>query len=77
MESGGVHDIHIWSICSNIHAMSAHILVDSIHVRQTDMMISKINQLLKDRFRILHTTLQFECAECVPVEIGHESYHED
>ncbi len=73
----GVHDIHIWSICSNIHAMSAHILVDSIHVRQTDIMITKISQLLKDRFRILHTTLQFECAECVPVEIGHESYHED
>ena len=73
----GVHDIHIWSICSNIHAMSAHILVDSIHVQQTDIMITVISQLLKDRFRILHTTLQFECAECVPVEIGHESYHED
>jgi cobalt-zinc-cadmium efflux system protein len=73
----GVHDIHIWSICSNIHAMSAHILVDSIHVQQTDIMITKISQLLKDRFWILHTTLQFECSECVPIKIGHESYHED
>ena len=73
----GVHDIHIWSICSNIHAMSAHVLVDRIHVQQTEVMVIKISQILKDRFRILHTTLQFECSECAPLEIGHESYHEN
>ncbi len=71
----GVHDIHIWSICSNIHAMSAHILVDRIHVQQTEVLIRKISELVKGNFRILHTTLQFECAECAPVEIGHESEH--
>ncbi len=71
----GVHDIHIWSICSNIHAMSAHVLVDRIHVQQTEILISKISNMVKDRFRILHTTLQFECAECTPVEIGHENSH--
>ncbi len=73
----GVHDIHIWSICSNIHAMSAHVLVDMIHVSQTESMIIKINESLKDRFRILHTTLQFECAECTLTEIGHEDFHSD
>jgi cobalt-zinc-cadmium efflux system protein len=73
----GVHDIHIWSICSNIHAMSAHVLVDRIHVSQTESMIVKINETLKDRFRILHTTLQFECAECTLPEIGHEDFHSD
>jgi len=71
----GAHDIHIWSICSNIHAMSAHILVDRIHVQQTEALITEISRMLRDRFRILHTTLQFECAECAPVEIGHEDYH--
>lgn len=71
----GVHDIHIWSICSNIHAMSAHVLVDRIHVQQTEALISKISRTVKERFRILHTTLQFECAECVPVEMGHEDHH--
>jgi cobalt-zinc-cadmium efflux system protein len=71
----GVHDIHIWSICSNIHAMSAHVLVDRIHVQQTEILITRISDIVKERFRILHTTLQFECAECTPVEIGHEDYH--
>jgi cobalt-zinc-cadmium efflux system protein len=71
----GAHDIHIWSICSTIHAMSAHLLVDRTHIQQTDIMISKISKMLKERFQIFHTTLQFECAECEPIEIGHESYH--
>ncbi|MCE8422582.1 MAG: cation transporter [Candidatus Methanoperedens sp.] len=72
----GVHDIHIWSICSNIHAMSAHVLVDRIHVYQTEALILKISQLVRDRFRILHTTLQFECAECAIIETGHEISHD-
>lgn len=71
----GVHDIHIWSICSNIHAMSAHVLVDRIHVQQTEILITKISETVKDRFSILHTTLQFECAECAPAEIGHQNFH--
>lgn len=68
----GLHDIHIWSICSNIHAMSAHVLVDRIHVQQTEVLINKISEIVKEKFMIVHTTLQFECAECKPVEIGHE-----
>lgn len=71
----GVHDIHIWSICSNIHAMSAHVLVDKIHVQQTEILINKISRTVRERFQIIHTTLQFECAECVPAELGHEKDH--
>ncbi len=71
----GVHDIHVWSICSNIHAMSAHVLVDRIHVQQTDALIRKISRILRREYLILHTTLQFECAECEPAEIVHESRH--
>lgn len=71
----GVHDIHIWSICSHIHAMSAHVLVDRIHVQQTEILISNISKTVKDRFQILHTTLQFECAECVLHDEGHKSHH--
>lgn len=71
----GVHDIHIWSICSNIHAMSAHVLVDRIHVAQTEALIRKISSMVKEKYSILHTTLQFECAECEPIDIGHEIEH--
>ena len=72
----GVHDIHIWSICSHIHAMSAHVLVDRIHVQQTEILISNISKTVKDKFQIIHTTLQFECAECMLNGSGHESHPE-
>ena len=71
----GIHDVHIWSICSNIHAMSAHVLVDRIHVQQTAILISEINRRVKERFQIIHTTLQFECAECAQAEIKHQRGH--
>lgn len=71
----GIHDIHLWSICSHIHAMSVHVLVDRIHVQQTEILISEINKTVKERFQILHTTMQFECAECVLQDAGHEKYH--
>lgn len=73
----GVHDIHIWSICSNIHAMSAHILVDRIHVHQTETFINDIHKMVNDKFNIMHTTLQFECAECTQVEIGHRNHYQE
>jgi len=71
----GVHDIHIWSICSHIHAMSAHVLVDRIHVQQTEILIRNINNTVKDKFQIIHTTLQFECSECILNDAGHETNH--
>lgn len=70
----GVHDIHIWSICSNIHAMSAHLFVDSIHLHQTEDLINKTNRILRERFQIIHTTLQFECFDCAHVELKHEEH---
>jgi cobalt-zinc-cadmium efflux system protein len=73
----GVHDIHIWSICSNIHAMSAHIQVDRMHVHQTETFISDISKMVSDKFNIMHATLQFECAECTHVEIGHKNHHQE
>ncbi len=65
----GMHDIHIWSICSNLHALSAHILVDEMHLSQTPSIIEGINKFLKTKYRIAHTTLQFECVDCGKCEV--------
>ena len=54
-----------------------HILVDRIHVQQTEALIREISKMVRDRFGIVHTTLQFECAECAPVELGHNSDHQE
>ncbi len=65
-----LHDIHVWSICSNVHALNAHVLVASMSVKDSEKITSDINKLLADDFNISHTTLQFECTDCGIPEIG-------
>jgi cobalt-zinc-cadmium efflux system protein len=82
----GVHDVHVWSISPEIHAMSSHIVVDDIATSQASNIRSKIEDVLKKRFDIEHSTIQMECDECnasdlfcnLIVEQGHdEAEHKD
>ncbi|UCG69908.1 MAG: cation transporter [Thermoplasmata archaeon] len=59
-----IHDLHVWSICSNVHALNAHLLVDRISVKDTEKITAEINRQLFEGYAIRHTTLQFECNEC-------------
>lgn len=59
-----IHDLHVWSICSNVHALNAHLLVDSMHLEEVEKIRTEINRCLRDEFNISHTTLQFECTNC-------------
>ena len=59
-----IHDLHVWSIGSQSHALSAHIVVlpnyDPIDVR------TRVEDLLRRSFDLNHTTLQVEVQEaCV------------
>jgi cobalt-zinc-cadmium efflux system protein len=60
----GVHDVHIWSLCSNINIMDAH-----IYTKESDLMkIEKMKNEIKTRlanYNIKHTTLEFESEECL------------
>lgn len=51
-----VHDLHVWSITSGLDALSAHVVVPSGINR--DEMLSRLQLLLRERFRIEHCTLQ-------------------
>ena len=66
----GLHDLHVWSICSNVHALNAHLMVGSISVKDTEKISFEINRRLIQDYRISHTTLQFECNECGVKGVG-------
>jgi cobalt-zinc-cadmium efflux system protein len=55
-----VHDLHIWTITSGLHALSAHIVVRGIDGNERDQLITSLKSLLADKFKISHTTLQIE-----------------
>jgi cobalt-zinc-cadmium efflux system protein len=65
----GVHDIHIWTITSGIYALSGHLFIDDQMVSKTKQIVENANQLLKEKFRISHTTLQIECTECSQLSV--------
>jgi cobalt-zinc-cadmium efflux system protein len=66
----GVHDVHIWSIASGSHALSAHVLLDDRRLSEANDVLRSIDDCLQKRFGISHVTIQFECENC-PVVVKH------
>jgi len=58
-----VHSIHLWSVCSNVNVLDAHVYVDEELVINTECIIKELNDRL-EKFNIKHTTFQIECQEC-------------
>jgi cobalt-zinc-cadmium efflux system protein len=59
-----LHHVHLWTIASGIHSLSAHVLIDDILMSDTGHIIQDINRLLETKYRISHTTIQLECENC-------------
>lgn len=55
-----VHHLHVWSICSNIMALSSHVLIDPSWEGNPEALRLEINRALHSRFGITDTTLQFD-----------------
>ena len=60
----GVHDLHVWSLTSEVHALSGHLRVQPEQLSETDRIIADARTLLKKDFGITHTTLQVESEAC-------------
>ena len=63
-----VHDLHVWSLGSNTHALASHVIIADIPPSESNLILDRIKLVLRDRFRIHHTTLQFEHVVC---EVAH------
>jgi cobalt-zinc-cadmium efflux system protein len=59
-----VHDLHVWSIGSENHALSAHIKIADMATSESDAILRAINEKLGRSFGIHHTTIQLEHVVC-------------
>jgi cobalt-zinc-cadmium efflux system protein len=59
-----VHDLHVWSIGSESHALSAHVKIADMPMSESDSILREINERLDSEFGIRHTTIQFEHVVC-------------
>lgn len=58
----GVHDLHAWTLTQGFEALSAHLIIEDMHLSEN--LIKNIKNHLHDRFQISHVTLQLETRKC-------------
>ena len=57
-----VHDIHIWTIGTDLQALSCHVCIPDMHMEESEKILASIRARLDADFHISHTTIQFERA---------------
>jgi cobalt-zinc-cadmium efflux system protein len=59
-----VHDLHVWTIGSGHHALSAHVVLDDRKLSEASSILRTIVDAVRADFDITHATVQFECESC-------------
>ena len=65
----GVHDLHVWTIPSGSHALSAHVTIDDQRLSQAATVLRDLRSEMRERYDITHVTVQLECETCDPGDV--------
>lgn len=68
-----VHHAHLWQLSDTDTHFEAHVCVPDMSVRQTEIILEKIETLLASKYDIHHVTIQFEFDKCPSSALLHES----
>jgi cobalt-zinc-cadmium efflux system protein len=61
-----VHDLHVWSLSSDVHALSAHVvLLGHPSLEAAQAVGSQVKAAVSRAFGVAHATLELECEGCV------------
>lgn len=64
-----VHDLHVWSLSSEVRALSAHLVLDGHPTLEDAQQIAgAVRSRVSAPFGIAHTTFELECERCVDDE---------
>ncbi len=72
-----IHDVHVWSISSDLRAMNGHILIDDISTSQAARIREEIEKVVLEKYQIIHTTLQLESTACDASDMFCDLNHKD
>jgi len=67
----GIHDLHVWSLSSDLYALSTHVLIDRNDIDSINQIVSEINEMVKSKYNISHTVIQSECEICAGNDYEH------
>lgn len=57
-----VHHLNVWSVCSHIFALSAHVEIAPEFEGERSHLLHEIEHELEHEFHITHTTIQLDCS---------------
>ncbi len=63
-----VHDLHVWCLGSNSHALACHVTIADIPPSESACILVKLNHILRDHYHVQHSTIQFEHQGCEELE---------
>jgi cobalt-zinc-cadmium efflux system protein len=67
-----VHHVHIWNLTDQQIHFEGHVdLAENLTVGQTEVILKQMQQILWEKFRISHMTVQFEYQSCEDKEVVH------
>ncbi|GAC1413440.1 MAG: cation diffusion facilitator family transporter [Candidatus Velthaea sp.] len=61
-----VHDLHVWTIGSDSHALAAHVVLNDRRISEASAILRRIDTAMRAEFDVTHVTVQFECETCDP-----------
>jgi cobalt-zinc-cadmium efflux system protein len=65
-----VHDLHVWSLSSDVRALSAHVVLSGHPtLEQAQVVGDRVKSAIGTPFTIAHTTLELECERCIDGEV--------
>jgi cobalt-zinc-cadmium efflux system protein len=56
-----IHHVHAWTISSAMYALTAHLVIGDCQVSKANEVLHRVNKLLREKFHIEHSNIQFEC----------------
>jgi cobalt-zinc-cadmium efflux system protein len=59
-----IHSVHVWSLCSTVHALSAHLVADTAGGQEAQQVIREAQRRVEREFSIAFTTFQVEREDC-------------
>jgi cobalt-zinc-cadmium efflux system protein len=64
-----VHDLHVWSLSSDVRALSAHVVLEGHpSLEEAQAVGARVKRSVSAPFHIAHATLELECENCVDDE---------
>ena len=58
-----VHDLHCWSLSSDVRALSAHLVLDGHpSLEEAQVVGERVKTSVRDRFHVAHATLEMDAS---------------